>query len=499
MSYQSFPNYFAPRFVAGVISFFCLVTAGELRGDITLPKIFSDHMVLQRDSLVKVWGAADPNQKLVVSFDKQVVKTVANAKGDWAVSVRTPPEGCGPFTLEVAAEDAEAKVLFSDVMVGEVWLCAGEMNMNFKVSQALNSENEIELSKNFNNVRLFSVAPGASVEPLDDFVKVAPWSVCAPETVKDFSATAYFFGRELSKELKEMPIGLIDVSTNGSACEAFCSRASMDAKSELAELLRHWDENDDPASLNRPGNVFNGMIAPMRDFPFRGVIWYQGESNVGRGFQYRTLLDTLIKDWRKTFRKEQLPFYFVQVAPFRYQSHGPEELAEIWDAQFQTLKKTTGTAMVVTTDISDIADISPQNKQEVGRRLSLHALANVYPDFLPKEKTFSSDGPVYEKMSTMGNRIRITFQNSEYGLKVAQSEEELNCFAICGEDKEFIPANAKIVGDSIEVSSPQIDNPIAVRFAWEDTAQPNLVNSEGLPASPFRTDDFPLQSEGRDF
>ncbi len=479
--------------------------AAVLHADISLPKIFSDHMVLQRDSRVRVWGTADPGQQLTVKFSGKECKATASTEGEWSVNITTPGAG-GPFELEVTADGGGPKVVFSDVLVGDVWLCSGQDNMELKVSESLNAQTEIEQSKNFPYIRLFAVGDHATAQPLSDFHKVVPWSVCSPETVKDFSATAYFFGREISRQLSGedhrcVPIGLIDASWGGTVCEAWTSRESMENVSQLVPLLKHWDETANQlTSPNRPGLLYNGMIAPITRFPIRGIIWYQGEANVERGAQYATLFPTLIKDWRKNFGLGEIPFYFVQLAPYRYNQKSAESLAEIWDAQLNTLKSVPNTRMVVTTDIGNLLELNPKNKQEVGRRLALAALADVYAGQLPTgtEKPGYS-GPIYDTMSIDQDRIRITFKHVHDGLRIANDDPELTCFLICGEDKKFVPAVAKIDGQRVEVSSPEVKNPIHVRFAWSDTAQPNLVNSDGLPASPFRTDDFTLISEGRDF
>jgi sialate O-acetylesterase len=469
----------------------------RLLGDISLPKIFSDHMVLQQTANVKVWGTAEAGQKLIVKFAGNQTKTTADAQGNWQCRIKTG-RASGPYELEVMAEEGLPKVKFSNVWIGEVWICSGQAAM--KVSQALNAKTEIELSKNYQNLRLFTVGQFASAEPLNDFTKVTPWSVCSPETVKDFSATAYFFGREVSKQVKDVKIGLIDASWSGTVCEAWASRGAMEKVPELLPLLKHSDENDEPTSPNRTGNLFNGMIAPMTDFPVRGVIWYQGEANNGRGAQYATLFPTLIKGWRQQFGMGDFPFYFVQLAPYRYKNESPESLAELREAQLKTLKTVPRTGMVVTTDIGDIEEIDPKNKQSVGRRLALIALADVYQECLPEDqRKFAFSGPIFESAEKGENCIWIKFAHAEGGLRIRNNEKTLTGFTISGKDGKFVPAVARIVGEKVQVSSPEIENPTEVRFAWYDTAQPNLVNQELLPASPFRTDDFPLQSEGRDF
>ncbi|MDG1873734.1 MAG: sialate O-acetylesterase [Mariniblastus sp.] len=472
--------------------------SSSLRADIVLPKIFTDHMVLQQNSNVRISGTAEPAQKLLVKFASKEMKATADDKGAWAVMMPTPAAG-GPYELEVVAEAGQPKIVFSDILVGEVWLCAGH-NMELPVSSSLNAKTEIELSKNFPKIRLFKVDHSASVVPLADFAKVDPWRICSPDAVKDFSATAYFFGRELSKGLEEnVPIGLIDISWDWAPAESWCSREAMDKVESLAPLLRHWDESDKPPTdKKRPGNLFNGMVAPMAGFPVRGVTWYQGEANHGRGHQYATLLPTLIGDWRKTLGNPELPFYFVQLAPYRYKGKSTDGLAELWDAQFKTVKTVPHTAMVVTTDIGDLEEIYPKNKQEVGRRLSLAALSKVYAKKRKnRDKKLIASGPLFESMSTNKNRIRLLFAHAK-GLRVRNQGDPPNCFLICGKDKTFFPATAKIDGEAIEVSSPKVTDPIAVRYCWNDSVQPNLVNQAGLPASPFRTDDFPLESVGQD-
>ena len=283
------------------------------------------------------------------------------------------------------------------------------------------------------------------------------------------------------------PIGLIDVAWGGTVCEAWISRATQDGVESLKPMLKYWDEEvEQPLSPLRPGNLYNGMIAPLKRFPIRGVIWYQGESNVGRGNQYATLFPTLIRDWRKNFGLGDFPFYFVQLAPFDYPEKPFESLAEIWDAQLKTFKSVENTPDGrYNTDIGDLQQLSPPNKQEVGRRLALAALADVYADQLPEgEVKPVYSGPIFDGATvTEEGTIRVTFQHTHDGLKIRNDEPELLGFTICGEDGKFVPATAKIDGQRVEVSSTEINKPKYVRFGWNKTNQPNLVNSQGLPAS----------------
>ena len=482
-------------FSCGLIA---LLAANAL-ADISMPKIFSDHMVLQRNAIVKIWGAAESEQRLAIKFADKEQKTTADAKGNWSVTIETPDAG-GPFQLEVVADAGEPRIIFSNVMVGEVWLCSGQCNMAMPVSDVLNGETEIGNSRDFPMLRLFTVSQTARAAPLDEFVKVEPWNECSPETVKDFSATAYFFGREVAKQLEGVPIGLIDASFEKTTCEAWISRGALAADTAFEPLLKHWDEIEEPNGSDLPANLFNGMVAPLKSFPIRGVVWYQGAANNGRGAQYAKLLPTLIDDWRKKFGNEKMPFYFVQEAPFRREGKPVDGMAEIWSAQLETFKSVPNTGMVVTTDIGSLTSEEPKNKQEVGRRLALVALADVYKDELPEGKKIRAfTGPIFDKMSSNETEIRLTFAHADGGLKIQGDAKELNCFTICGADKKFVPATVKIDGEVLLASSPDISNPVAVRFAWDDSSQPNLVNADGLPASPFRTDKFPLPSEGRDF
>lgn len=468
-------------------------------GDITLPKIFSDHMVLQRNSAVTIWGMAEPAQKLVITLADHKSTATADPSGHWSVLVETAAAG-GPYELAVAAESGEPRVVFSDVFFGEVWLCSGQSNMEWSMKKILNSNSEIEQAKNYPNLRLFTVTHQSSPTPLQDFSKVESWRECSADSVQEFSAVAYFFGRELSRELAGIPIGLIDSSWGGTPAEAWISRPTLESQMALAPLLEHWDKINLPNNHVNPANLYNGMLAPLTRFRIRGAIWYQGEANNGRGEQYGTLLPALISDWRNTFSDAEMPFYFVQLAPFRYQDQPTNALPEIWDAQLKTLKSVAHTGMVVTTDIGETDNIHPKNKQEVGRRLAKIALADVYRLELPQEQQAAvSCSPIYKSHTVESNRIRLIFEHVGEGLGNRLPESPLTDFQICGEDRNFVPAIAEIQGNQVIVSSAKIENPIAVRFGWTDTSEPNLINSAGLPASPFRTDDFPLESMGRSF
>ena len=467
-----------------------------LAADIRLPKIFSDKMVLQRGSTIRVWGTADANEPLQIALGDQSTSTTADDQGKWSAEITAPPAG-GPYELSVAGK--ESRVVFSDVSVGEVWLCSGQSNMNWSMEQSLTFENDEARDKYFAevnnpNVRLFTVPANSIDEEAYDFTEAIVWQECTAGSVSEFSAVAYQFALSLQKneKLRDMPIGLIDASWGGTPAESWTSRGSLEQQSSLAPLLKHWDENLETRSPHRPASLFNGMIAPLVPMSIRGVIWYQGEANVGRGHQYQTLLPTLIRDWRSRFDQGEFPFYFVQLAPFRYQNHDPRALAELWDAQRLTLE-VPNTAMAGSSDIGNPADIHPKNKDVVGDRLARIALSQIYGDV-----DLEWSGPVYHhhQVDEQGRFVRIHF---EHGKGLRAEGDSLSGFLICGEDHEFRPAQARIEDDTVVVWSEDVVKPVAVRYLWNDTAVASLFNGVDLPAIPFRTDNFERLSVDQDF
>jgi len=450
-----------------------------LWAEVKLPKILGDNMVLQQQTEVRIWGWADPEEEVTVQFQDQKVSTKADTKGRWLVKLRTPEAG-GPYEVQVAGKSN--RITLRNVLVGEVWIGSGQSNMQWPVSRSDNAQQEIAAAK-YPKIRLFTVAHKISETPLDDCE--GAWVECSPETVGGFSAVAYFFGRHLHKELG-VPVGLINSSWGGTICEAWTSREALQADEDFKPILDRGKQFN-PKNPNQPSVLFNAMIHPILPFVIRGALWYQGESNVGRAAQYKKLFPTMIQDWRKRWQIGDFPFYYVQLAPFRYGKAQPECLPELWEAQLQTLRL-PNTGMAVITDIGNIKDIHPTNKQEVGRRLALWALAKIHG----KQVVYS--GPLYDGYTVEGNKIRIKFQHADDGLVC--KGDRLTHFTIAGEDKKFVPAEAVIDGSTVVVSSPQVAKPVAVRFGWEDTAEPNLFNKAGLPASPFRTDNFPMVTEG---
>jgi sialate O-acetylesterase len=428
-----------------------------------LPSVLGDNMVLQRDAPLPIWGWATPGDQVTVSVAGQEATVKAGDDGRWRVTLAKLALSDKP--LEMTIKDSSGSVLtLKNIAVGDVWVCSGQSNMEFGIGNVNNAKQEIA-DANYPQIRLFKVRKAKAAQPAFDCT--GNWKPCSPTTVfpsdstgwNGFSATAYFFGRSLNKELN-IPIGLIDTSWGGTPIQA-------------------WSHN---------GELYNAMVAPLVPLAIRGAIWYQGEANIGQAYQYRTMLPTMIAQWRHDFGVGDFPFGVVQLAPFRYNKANPVLCAELWDAQLATLKSTKNVGLAVTTDIGNLKDIHPKNKQEVGRRLALWALAKNYG----KDLVYS--GPIYKAAAVDGNKIRVTFDNVGGGLKSADGKP-LTEFTIAGADQKFVPAVAEIEGGAVVVHSDAVANPAAVRFGWHDSATPNFVNQEGLPASPFRTDAWKLVTQ----
>lgn len=467
------------RRVPALLSAAILIAAASAQADVRLPKIFGDHMVLQQKLPIQVWGWADAGEEVTVSIGEKKATATAAADGKWKVTLDAMEAG-GPVEMTVAGKNS---ITLTDVLVGEVWVGSGQSNMQWTVAASDNAEQEIAAA-DCPQIRLFTVARKVAAEPQEDVE--GAWTTATPETVKNFSAVAYFFGRELHKEL-DVPVGMINTSWGGTIVEAWTSHETLQSDPDFQPILER-SKNFQENNPNQASVLYNGMIKGLIPFGIRGAIWYQGESNVNRAEQYAELFPAFIADWRKNWGQGDFPFLFVQLAPFRYQGQDPRSLAELWEAQLKTLS-VINTGMAVTTDIGNVKDIHPKNKQEVGRRLALWARAAVYG----QDVVYS--GPLYKSMQVEDNKVRLSFKHAEGGL--VAKDGELTHFQIAGDDGEFVPAKATIEGETIVVSSDQVEKPAAVRFAWDDVAEPNLFNAAGLPASPFRTDTFPMVTAGK--
>lgn len=461
------------------------------RAHIVLPSFFSDNMVLQQKSTVKIWGKTEAGKTVTIttSWNQKQATAVAGADGKWQVAVSTPSYG-GPY--EISLSDGET-ITLKNILIGDVWVCSGQSNMEMPLAgwgKVENYETEIK-NAGYPMIRLLQAKRIASTRPLDDLaIWDGGWQVCSPQSVPEFSSTAYFFAREVYKKTG-IPIGLLHTSWGGTIIEAWTSGASLKKFPQFTEAVAKIEAAAPEVKGgdgNRASVLFNAMIHPLIPFRIKGVIWYQGESNadqVEEALLYRKLFPNLINDWRQQWNQPDLPFYFVQLA--NYSKKGNEAAMAAWpllrEAQRNTLSL-PHTGMAVTIDIGNSTDIHPKNKQEVGRRLALAALANTYG----KKNEYT--GPVLSGQVVKNGGIELTFTHAK-GLNSKKGNGILNGFAIAGGDKQFYPADVTIRGKKVFVSSPSVKaTPVAVRYAWADDPGADLCNDAGLPASPFRTDDW---------
>ena len=442
-------------------------------GQIKLPAVIGDNMVLQQNSEVAIWGWGDPASQIKVSgsWSKDTVKTKVSNQSEWKVKIRTPSAG-GPFTVSITGSE---EVVLTNVMIGEVWICSGQSNMEWSADSKINNAEEEIRNANNPNIRFFHVRKLGSETPQDNCF--AKWESCTPETMHSFSAIGYFFGRELQQNLN-IPVGIIEVAWGGTPAEVWV-RADLVESDPLLKACADKLETYDwwPS---KPGVVYNGMISPVIPYRIAGAIWYQGESNTKSPESYRRLFKTLIENWRRDFEND-FPFYYVQIAPFAY---GKEQKAPlIREMQMQTMD-VPKTGMVVVSDLVDnVKDIHPRNKLDVAKRLANWALAETY-----NVKELAYKNPLYQSMSIEKSKIRISFENVSNGLKV--TGDEITSFEIAGDDQVYKPAKVKIVDNTVLVSSKEVKAPVAVRFSFSNDAIGNLFSREGLPVAPFRTDDW---------
>lgn len=493
-------------------------SASPLQADVKLPAVISDHMVVQQDVAAPIWGWGDKDEEVTVSIAGQSKSAKVGADGKWMIKLDKLPSG-GPHELIVKGKNT---ITVADVLVGEVWLGSGQSNMAMWVNRSKDFEVEQAAAK-LPNIRMFRESSSPATEPQEG--GNGKWEVCSPETVGGFSATAYFFGRELHKSLK-VPVGLINSSVGGTPIEAWTSMTAQKDLAELQPLFARWDkdaETYDPdkakaayekqyaawrkargegkqsprppqqpvnprKSSHHPAVLFNGKIAPLVPYAIRGVIWYQGESNANSARQgagpenYGLQLRTLIADWRGRWGQGDFPVVWVQLPLFHKAQSEPVEETGWTIVREQMLKtlKVPNTGMAITLDLGEANDIHPKDKQGVGKRLAMWALAKVY-----NQKNVVPSGPLPDGYEIAGEEVVLSFRHAA-GLKA--NGEELKGFAIAGADQKWLTARARIDGDQVIVWHPDIKQPKAVRYAWADNPDANLVNGAGLPASPFRTD-----------
>lgn len=506
---------------AGVLA--SILVACSLRAEVKPAPLFADHMVLQRGQVLPVWGWADPGETVTVKFAGQTLGATADAQGDWRVNLN-PVTGSDPLEMTISGKN---EVVIKDILMGEVWLCSGQSNMAMRVQSCRDFAQEKEAA-NFPKIRHYQIKNRVCPDPTRTLE--GQWTVCSPETVGSYTAAGYFFARSLFREL-DVPIGIVHSSWGGTPAEAWTSWQDLEEKENLKPILERyqkaledypknkevWEkkvaewkeqvEKDKAAGkpnnsrqprppmnethYQRPCGLYNGMILSLVPFAIRGAIWYQGESNAGRGKQYEELLETMISNWRRIWGQGDFPFYIVQLANFQTEQKDPNERsswAELRESQTKVGYGYANCGLATIIDIGEAKDIHPKNKQDVGDRLAKAALALTYG------KNVVYSGPTYKAMTVEGNAVRLSFDHLGSGLM--NKGDEVKGFVIAGEDKKFVWANAVIDGNTVVVSSPEVSEPKAVRYGWANNPPCTLYNQEGLPAVPFRTDDWPGVTDG---
>ncbi|TWT39288.1 sialate O-acetylesterase [Blastopirellula retiformator] len=511
------------RLVSALLSTLLALGATPALAEVRLPGFFGDHMVLQQQMPLPVWGWADPGQQVTVTLGEAAATAKADDKGNWKVELPAMEAGGGPMKLTVAA--GERKLTLSDILLGEVWLCSGQSNMEWVVRSSKNAAAEIAAA-NYPEIRQIKFSHQTSAAPQDD-VK-GTWTICSPETAGNFTACGYFMGRKLYQELN-VPIGLINSSWGGTRIEPWTPPVGFAKVAELKDLSQRVQRRTPGTPQNRalakghmaatekwlaeakakdaageaippspavPGDlqphvsatdptaIYNSMIHPLIGLPFRGAIWYQGESNHGEGMLYKYKMEALIGGWRKLWNMGDFSFFYVQIAPYQYGDEKPEVLPVFWEAQAAALD-IPKTGMVVINDVATLNDIHPPMKQEVGLRLANLALRDVYG-----QKDVIADGPTFKELKEEKGALRVVFDNVAAGLK-SSDDQPLTHFEVIGVDTGWMKADAKIDGDSVILTSSEVNQPVAMRFAWHKLAEPNLVNSAGLPTSAFRAGEVP--------
>lgn len=499
-------------------SLLVLACFGVCHAELKLSAVFSDHMVLQQKKPIQVWGWTGPGQAVVITLEKSgtkhTVSATADRSGRFEAKLPAVDASFEPCTLKFVAD--ETRVL-KDVLVGEVWLCSGQSNMAWAVNSANDADLEA-LTANYPNIRLISVPQVGTQETQNTFA--GEWQKCSPTTVKNFSAVGYFFGRQLYQTLN-VPVGLIDNAWGGSACEAWIDRDLLEADEKFGPLLEKWKQTeatydhekavaaykqklaqwnetkkgnrpraprDVLAGQHRPANLYQGVLKPIMGYTLQGCVWYQGESNAGRAYQYRDLFPLMISSWRDEWDQGDFSFYWVQLADYMAETDQPDDSAwaELREAQTLTMAKLPNTGEAVIIDLGEASDIHPKNKQDVAKRLARWALANDYgmTDLVHRS-------PMFQSMTVKDGKAVLKFDHVGRGLDTFDVREPIG-FSIATADGEFVNAQAKIIGkDTIEVWHPEVKEPGAVRYAWANNPICNVQNQDGLPMTPFRTDDRP--------
>lgn len=510
-----------------------VATALTARAEFKLPAIIGDNMVLQQKQTNPIWGWDVPGTVVTVKFGAQTVTGKADEKGKWSVKLDPVPASAKPAAMSI---QGTARRDLKNILVGEVWVCSGQSNMGFTVNRALDADLEMAMAK-YPSMRLISVPQVGTQEIQDDFK--GQWEPCSPQNVGDFSAVGFFFGRVLH-EMLDVPVGLIDNAWGGSSAEAWVRRDVLEKDKRFADLIAKWRKTEaeftpeafekqkaahqqkvaawvaarrealktgKPVPPNpprppqnpmtgqhRPGNLYAGVLHPTIGYGIKGVIWYQGESNSSRAYEYYDLFPLMIQHWRDEWKQGDFSFYWVQLADYKAEQlqPGDSDWAELREAQTKTMSLLKNTGQAVITDLGESNDIHPRNKRDVAERLARWALAKDYGFKVPYRS------PELKEAKFAGGKALLTFDHASFGLRTLDIDEPKG-FAICGDDKKWVWGKAVIVGGSkhgtnqIEVSSPAVPKPVAVRYAWADNPVCNVYSFDGgLPLTPFRTDSLPL-------
>jgi sialate O-acetylesterase len=502
-------------FFAALLGF--ISTGVTLSAEVRLPHILSDHAVLQREAPIHIWGWADPKEKIQVQFHAQKRAVITNEFGEWGLWL-APESAGGPLTLAIQGESG-APISYTDMLVGDVWFASGQSNMEMPLkgfdadTRVKNGDAEIAASS-LPQVRLLRVEKKTAASPQEDLS--GTWTLCTPETAADFSAVAYFFGREIQQK-EHVPIGLIDSTWGGTPVEAWTSFDALSADASLMPAFASWARFADQQSKLEavkaaekredataeaahqpkpkhpwhpfaeswgPAELYNGMIAPATPYTIKGAIWYQGETNSTpeRAPLYSKLFSTMISDWRHEWHQGEFPFLYVQISSFNSPN---ENWGMLRDQQRRTLSL-AGTAMAVSLDVGNFNNVHPADKQTVGARLALAAESMVYKHADKAGKPLEYSGPLYRQMTREDSKIRVYFDHASHALHAKGTA--LQGFELAGKDHHFVPASAVIEGQTVVVSSPQVSDPVSVRYAWPGFTTANLYNDADLPASTFTSE-----------
>ncbi|WBL24672.1 sialate O-acetylesterase [Zunongwangia sp. HGR-M22] len=464
----------------------CVFFSLQLNAQIKLPSLFSDDMILQQQAQVPIWGWGEANAEyqIFTSWDQKTYKAKSNNKGNWSVKIQTPEAG-GNFKITVA-NDNDTKSI-ENVTIGEVWLCSGQSNMEMPLKgfpgQPVDGGNDAIVTSRNKNIRLITIPRNSKIEPIKDFE--GGWVEASPKNVSNFSATAWYFGCLLNKVL-EVPVGLIHVSYGGSNVEAWMSQQML----KDFDSIHIPEKTEDIGEPNRTATaLYNGMLSPVIGYGIKGTIWYQGESNYDRPFQYQNLFPKMVNDWRNEWNQGDFPFYFAQIAPFDYSVFTPDTIVEknnsayLREAQLKAAKIIPNSGIAILTDVGEKDNIHPAQKEKGGKRLAYLALAKTYC-----LEGFEYESPEFNALEVKEKSVIVSFKNVPNG--ITSRGRKVTGFEIAGEDQKFYRADAEVRRKSVVLTSSQVKEPIAVRYLFKDFVEAQLWSTGGLPISSFRTDEW---------